>query len=249
MSRFAGRRALVTGGASGIGRATAGRLASEGARVAILARDGARGADAATALGCTLVVADATDEAAVERAVADAEAALRGPVDVLVSAAGTYAIRPLLELPLADWEGILGDNLRSAFLVGRAVGRRLVAAGRPGAIVNVASIAAFLADAVEPSAHYAASKAALLALTRQMSAEWGRHGIRVNAVAPGLIDTPMLRMTPDTPEGRAFLDARVPLGRIGRPEEIAAVIAFLASEEASYVTGATLLADGGVTAL
>jgi NAD(P)-dependent dehydrogenase (short-subunit alcohol dehydrogenase family) len=249
VTRFAGRRALVTGGASGIGRAAAQRLATEGARVAILARDPARGRAAADALGVDLVVADVADEAAVERAAVEAEAKLGGPVDVLVNAAGTYRIQPLLELPAADWDALLAGNLRGAFLVGRAVAARLIAASQPGVIVNVASIAAFLADAVEPAAHYGASKAGLLALTRQMAAEWGPHGIRANAVAPGLIDTPMLTMTPSTPEGRAFIDARVPLGRVGQPEEIAAVIAFLASDEASYVTGATLLADGGVTAL
>jgi NAD(P)-dependent dehydrogenase (short-subunit alcohol dehydrogenase family) len=239
----------VTGGASGIGRATAERLAADGADVAILVRDAGRARAAADALGAPLVVADVGDETAVDEAVAAAEAALGGPIDVLVNAAGTYRIQPLLELPAAAWDALLAGNLRGAFLVGRAVAGRLIAAGQPGVIVNVASIAAYLADAVEPAAHYSASKAGLLALTRQMAAEWGPHGIRANAVAPGLIDTPMLSMTPSTPEGRAFIDARVPLGRVGKPEEIAAVIAFLASDEASYVTGATLLADGGVTAL
>ena len=235
-ARFEGRRALVTGGASGIGLATARLLEQEGARVAVLDREGPIAADVRKA-----------DE--VVRAVAAAAEALGGSPDVLVNSAGIYRIAPLLDLDVGEWDDVLGVNLRGSFLVGREVARALVREGRGGAIVNLSSMAGLVADTAEPAAHYNASKAGVIALTMQMAAEWASHGIRVNAVCPGVIDTPMLRLMDDPERGRAYLEMSVPLRRLGRPEEVAALVAFLASDEASYITGAAVPIDGGATVL
>jgi NAD(P)-dependent dehydrogenase (short-subunit alcohol dehydrogenase family) len=229
--RFAGKCAIVTGGSSGIGRATVELLEREGARVAAIAADGPIRADLRDAAQATGAVARAIDEL--------------GGADILVNSAGIYRIAPFLELDVEEWDDVLTTNLRGSFLAGQAVARAMVAAGGGGAIVNIASIAAIRADLAEPCAHYCASKAGVLALTRQMAAELAVHGIRVNAVLPGVIHTPMLRLLDDPAAAAAYLEHSVPLGRLGQAEEVAAVIGFLASSEASYITGAALGVDGG----
>jgi NAD(P)-dependent dehydrogenase (short-subunit alcohol dehydrogenase family) len=230
--------------------------------VALLDLDAASVVAAAAEVGAVgSAVADVRDPRSVRAGVAAAAEALGGPPTVLVNAAGIYRVRPAAEIEPEEWDDVLDTNLRGTFLVTREVVGRLW--GSPGAetgrsaeggaagavVVNMASTAALVADSDEPAAHYNASKAGVVALTKQMAAEWGPRGVRVNAVAPGVIDTPMLRLMDDRAAGREYLETRVPLRRLGRAEEVAEVIVFLASDLAAYVTGATVVVDGGATAL
>lgn len=251
--RFDGRRALVTGGASGIGRASAALLCERGAAVALLDRDARPVEEAAAALGAIAgVSADVRDGEAVRSALARAATELGGAPDLLVNAAGIYRISPATELDEAEWNEVLEINLRGTFIVAQAFMRALrdegsVLGEAPVSIVNMASTAALVADPEEPAVHYNASKAGVVAITKQLAVEWAPDGVRVNAVAPGVIDTPMLRLMDDLASGRAYLDARVPLRRLGLPAEVAEVVVFLASARASYVTGTTVVVDGGGT--
>lgn len=247
LGRMAGRRALVTGGASGIGLATVRLLLAEGAKVVAIDRNGPP--DQPPGRDCAYLTADVTKPDEVAAAVAGAAAQLGGPADVLVNAAGIYRIRPLLDLTTAQWDETLAVNLRGPFLVGREFAAALIDFGLPGAIVNIGSTAALVADHAEPSAHYNASKAGVLALTRQMAVEWAPHGIRVNAVCPGVIDTPMLRLMDEPVSGQAYLDSGVPLRRLGTAAEVASAIVFLASADASYLTAVAIPVDGGSTAI
>ncbi len=247
MSRFEGRRALVTGGASGIGHATTSLLKEMGADVVLLDHDAEAARRTAEDLGVHAITADVRRAEEVETAVADASRALGGRADILVNAAGIYRFRSALEIDVAEWDDVFDTNLRGSWLVARAVARGLVDVGQPGTIVNISSTAGLVADRVEPALHYNASKAGVIALTRQLAVELAPYGIRVNAVCPGLIDTPMLRIMDDPVIGLRYLDEMVPLRRLGRPEEVAALIAFLSSDEAGYVTGVAVPIDGGVT--
>jgi 2-dehydro-3-deoxy-D-gluconate 5-dehydrogenase len=225
--RFAGRRALVTGAASGIGRAAAGRLAAEGADVV--------GLDVAAADG--VVAADVRSDEAL-RALAE-----RGPFDVLVNAAGILRRHDLLDHPLDDWRLTMDVNVRAAFRLSREFARGHIERGTRGAIVNVCSIESF--TAAPAHAAYTVSKGALLMLTRAFALELAEHGIRVNGVAPGVTETGMnAALRADAGRSAALL-GKIPLGRFGRPEEQAAAICFLASDDAAYVTGAVLPVDGG----
>lgn len=238
---FSGKVALVTGGASGIGLATAHALAVRGARVAILDTTHARldaalerlraaGAADPIAIGCDVGV-----EAAVARAVPElVEKA--GRLDVLVNNAAIMPHVPLVELTWTQWECVLAVNLLGPFELVRAALRHMAAGGT---IVNVASVHAFRAQA--NAGPYAASKAALIALTRTASIEAAGRGIRVNAVVPGAVDTAMLHSNPAVRSGAERLDPNA----IGAPEDIAAAIVWLASDAARFVNGTTLVADGG----
>jgi NAD(P)-dependent dehydrogenase (short-subunit alcohol dehydrogenase family) len=250
-ARFVGCHAIVTGAASGIGRSISKALAAEGAFVHLVDRqeDGLKETQAAIDSPSEAHVVDISEESQVRQMVSGVVDSADGRIDVLVNCAGTYDIRPLLEVTIDSWEDVLSTNLRGTFLVCREAARHMALRGR-GAIVNLSSVAAFVGDPSEPAVHYNASKAGVLGLTTQLAVELAPSGIRVNAICPGVIDTPMLRMMKRDPEaGRRFLRESVPLGRLGTAEEVAALALFLASDEASYITGAAVPIDGGLLAL
>ncbi|MGA3183336.1 MAG: glucose 1-dehydrogenase [Candidatus Dormibacteria bacterium] len=246
-----GRRALVTGGSSGIGRATALRLGEEGARVAVNYRS-ERERPAAEAVAAAIdpsaarafpVQADVGVEADVVRMVGECRERLGG-LDLLVNNAGIESQAPTLEMSLEVWEQVLRTNLTGAFLCIREAGR-LMAAERRGVIVNISSVHEFIPW--PGYAHYCASKGGLKLLTETVALEWAPLGIRVLAIAPGAIATPINSTVLDDPAARRQVESEIPLGRFGRPEEIAAAVVWAASEEAAYLTGTTLVIDGGMS--
>jgi NAD(P)-dependent dehydrogenase (short-subunit alcohol dehydrogenase family) len=248
---FAGDTALVTGAASGIGKATAEALGAAGLRVLLLDRDAAAGADVCARLGeqARFHPADVADQGQTERAIT----VLAGgrPVSYVAHCAGIHHSAGAGELNADDWSRMLGVNLVGAFNVARACAVHLRSAPGP-AIVNVTSVeAARVIALINPHAtpHYAAAKAGLEMLTRSLAHEFAPDGIRVNAVAPGAVDTPMMRGDHGrAPLARAFADHLL-IKRYARPAEIAAAICFLLSDSASYITATTLTVDGGFTAL
>ncbi len=254
--RFAGKIALVTGAASGIGRATAILLAQEGARVAVTDVDGigARAVSDAIAAAGGVALAhdlDVSSEAAWEAAMGAVERAW-GPLDVLVNNAGIGGTKPIVESTLEDWRKVTAVNLDGVFLGVRAAIRSMRRTGR-GSIVNVSSVAGIKATAV--AAAYCASKAGVILLTKTAALECAKDGlaIRVNALAPGGVKTAiwkasgLLEEISKSPQWNAPPDAPA-TKRLAEPEEIARAIAFLASDEASYITGSVLTVDGGYTA-
>jgi NAD(P)-dependent dehydrogenase (short-subunit alcohol dehydrogenase family) len=245
---LSGRIAIVTGGASGLGRAMAWGFACHGAEVALVDRDGAAAAATAAELSAGSgrrvegLEAEVSDEAQVERAVAQAAKAL-GRIDVLVNGAGHNIRKLLIEYTQAEFDSLLHVHVRGAFLFCRAVGRRMQQQ-RNGSIINIASILGHI-GAREVTA-YAAAKGALVQLTKAFALEMASFGVRVNAIAPGYIDTPLTRQHPE--ETRRRIESGTPLGRFGRPEELIGPAVFLASEASSFVTGCSLIVDGGWTA-
>jgi NAD(P)-dependent dehydrogenase (short-subunit alcohol dehydrogenase family) len=212
---------MVTGAGRGIGEAIARRFAADGALVGVLDVDTAGAARVATDIGGVALVAATTDAAAIEVALD-----IFGTPDVLVNNAGIVRFGPLLDLDETAWRAVVDVNLTGTFIITRAVARRLVAKQRPGAIVNITSM-----NGVAPGPNagaYGSTKAAVSLLTQQMALEWGPYGIRVNAVAPGLIDAGMSEPIYADPGIRAAREGKVPLGRLGRADDIADVVAFLA---------------------
>ena len=232
--------AVVTGAAKGIGAVVAEHAVKAGYLVSAWDVDATAVRQLADRVdGVTPCVVDVTDEAAV----AEAAEQLAAPPALVVNNAGMVRFGPLMDLSLADWDAALRLNLTGTFLVARATARRM--AGLGGCIVNLASINGV---ASAPNAgSYTASKAGIIRLTEQMAMEWAQHGIRVNTVAPGLIDAGMSEPIYADPAARRQRTSHVPLGRLGTAEDVADAEMFLASEKASYVTGQNLVVDGGLT--
>lgn len=239
---LAARVALVTGGSRGIGQAIAATLYGAGARVAIVARDGARAADAAAALGerARGYSCDVTDAAQVDQAVAAAERDL-GPVDILVNNAGLTKDNLLFRIGEPDWDLVLDTNLKGTFLCTKAVARGMIKR-RWGRIVNITSVIGLTGN--KGQANYAASKAGLIGFTKAVAKELGSRNVLVNAVAPGYIDTELTQVL--TEEQRGALFPLIALGRLGQGTDVAGAVLFLASDLASYITGQVLVVDGGM---
>ena len=248
------KRVLISGGSSGIGLATAQRLLEEGSRVFLAGLDrrevagalaGLRRSGEVSGLAC-----DVSLEGDVARMVDAAEGALGG-IDVLINNAGTARRDPFLSIAAGDWDRILAVNLRGMFLVAQAVSRHMMERGGGGVIINMSSTNGLAGE--EDYAHYNASKGGVLLLTKTMAVELGSHGIRVNALCPGYIRTPLNEAISASMGGTGFetdyASARIPLGRAGQPEEVAAAYAFLASDDASFIHGTGLVIDGGQLAV
>ena len=242
MSSFEGRTALVTGGASGIGRATARLFAREGAAVAVLDRDGDGAREVAAEIGGHAFEADVRNGDAV-RAVVDAAFAALGGISILVNNAGVGDLRPLHTVDERLWHRLLDVNLTGTYHAMAAVVPLMLAAGG-GVIVNNASVSGI--SPTRNEAAYSAAKAGVIALTASGALEYGPT-IRVNCVAPGFIRTQLTAIWDEHPEAFAPISEAIPLGRIGDAEEVAEVIAFLCSDAAAYVTGHTLVVDGGLS--
>lgn len=241
-----GRTVMVTGGASGIGRATVLALAAQGARVAVADLDLRAAETVAREAGADAIPLglDARDGAATAATVAEAVRAF-GALHGLVCSAGLSRASPAESLPLEQWNLVLDSNLTGSFLCAQAAAKGMIAAGR-GSIVFISSLNA--RGGHPGRAHYCASKAAVEGLARDLACEWGRHGVRVNAVAPNVTDTPLVRASlPESFVADVIVD-RTPLGRMARAEEIADACLFLLSDAASYITGISLPVDGGISA-
>ncbi len=238
-----GKSALVTGASSGLGLRFAQVLAAHGAHVTLAARRREALAEACAeiaAAGGKAAAAelDVTDRGAVERAVASIPAA----PDIVVNNAGVSVSQPAIEVAEGDWDTVVDTNLKGVFQVAQAAARHMHAAGKGGTIVNIASILGL--RVAGNLAAYAASKAAVVQLTKALALEWARHGIRVNALCPGYIETDLNRAFFAKAAGQALIN-RIPQRRLGKPEELDAPLLLLCSDAGSYITGATLAVDGG----
>jgi NAD(P)-dependent dehydrogenase (short-subunit alcohol dehydrogenase family) len=246
--RLAGRVAVVTGGGGGIGLASARRLHAEGATLVIGDIDGKTGAAAADELGGLYVEVDVSDELSVNT-LFDTAAATYGSVDIAVNNAGISPPDDELientELPV--WQRVQDVNLKSVYLCCRAALRHMAPAGK-GSIVNVASFVAVMGSATSQIS-YTASKGGVLAMSRELGVQFARQGIRVNALCPGPVNTPLLQeLFAKDPDRAARRLVHVPMGRFAEADEIAAAVAFLASDDASFITATTFLVDGGISA-
>ena len=249
--RHSGRRALVTGGATGIGRSTAKRLAADGAAVVVNYVGPADDADSAAAeIGAdgghaVAIQADVSNEEQVQAMFSRARDELGGPVDILVNNAGIEKAFKLVDMPLDEWNKVLSVNLTGAFLCAREAARGMTEAGAGGVIVNMSSVHEQIPW--ESFSHYCASKGGMKLFAQTIAKELAPHGIRVMNIGPGAILTPINKELMDDPAKAREVEAEIPWGRLGKPEEIAATIAWLAGPEAEYVVGSTVFVDGGMT--
>ena len=244
--RLAGKSALITGGASGIGAEIAKVFVADGAAVAIIDRDRDAAIELENQLGdaASSYVVDVTDESDLVGAI-DAAAAAHDGIDVVVCSAIAMAPGPLLGLSTDDWRRLVEVGLTATFVTGREVARHMVAQARGGSIINLSSNAGL---APYPGAGaYSSTKAAVIMLSKQQALEWAEYGIRSNAICPGHTETPLTAYLQD-PEVRAGREAVTPLGRVGQPEDVAAAALYLASDESSWVTATALVVDGGIVA-
>ena len=245
--RLRDRVAIITGGASGIGLATAHRFAAEGARVVIADLDEATGQRAADEVGGVFRTVDVADEASVN-ALFDGVAAELGAVDIAFNNAGISPSddNSIETTELPAWDRVQDVNLKSVYLCSRAALRHMVPAGR-GSIINTASFVALLGSATSQIS-YTASKGGVLAMTRELGVQFARQGIRVNALCPGPVNTPLLQeLFAKDPERAQRRLVHVPVGRFAEPEEMAAAVVFLASDDASFITATAFVVDGGIT--
>ena len=242
---LAGKTAVVTGAGSGIGKAAAEALASAGATVVVADLNLAAARAVASALPSAVAIeADVTREADIE-AMLDAAP---GRIDILVNNAGLAIRRPSVELSAEDWNKVVEVNMTAVFLCSRAAARRMIADGKGGAMVNVASIMGLSGGGLYPNISYQTTKGAVVNMTRALAVEWAPHTIRVNAVAPTWVRTPFIKPILEQPDLVARIEAMTPLRRLAEPEDVAAAILFLASPGAAMVTGHTLPVDGGFLA-
>lgn len=244
-----GRTAFVTGASQGIGAAIALALARDGFDVAVSSRDTGKLADLVTQLAAAgaravPVALDVCSPGGIERAMAEIVAAF-GRLDVLVNNAAVTLRKDALEVTRDEWETVMGTNLTGTFFMTQQMGRHLIANKHPGCIINIASTHGVVGFAKRST--YGISKAAIIHMTRMLAIEWADHGIRVNSVAPGTVKTPSRDAFMAEPGYREMMLNRIPLHRVGTPEEVAAAVCYLASPQASYITGQTLLLDGGLT--
>ena len=229
---------MVTGGASGIGRTIADAFAGVGAHMAIFDR---------VAAGPDGYKVDVTDESQVKAAF-DEVMKRHGRVDVLFNNAGIALRRPTTELSLDDWNKVVAVNMTGVFLCAREAARHMLAGGRGGRIINTASIMGVVGGGLYPNISYQATKGAVVNMTRALAVEWARQGIRVNAIAPTWVRTPLIRPITENPEVMKRIEEITPMGRIAEPEELVGAVLFLASRASAMVTGHVLAVDGGFLA-
>ncbi len=240
-----GRVAVVTGGSRGIGFEIARAMRDSGAHLVLADRLRDEGHAAAETLGAEFVETDVTRSESV-RALADGVAARHGHVDILANIAGIAHNVPAEDITDEDWRRVMSVNLDGVFFCCREFGRHMLARGK-GVVVNMASMSGLVSNHPQPQSAYNASKAGVILLTKSLAGEWAGRGVRVNSVAPGYVGTPMTKLGLETPEWKRVWLSETPMGRLAEPAEIAPLAVFLASDASSYMTGSTVVIDGGYT--